>query len=967
MNNRSGLGRFTFLTLVLATTASSGHADTMAPPATVAWQWLDDECEGACKLRVSLVAGPNWSGADTAWIAFNQSEEGGHYVAEIAGKEARFLKVHEGVATPFGQGHPLAALTPGATLSVTLRREPWQMVLIVGDEVVAQAQDCEYRGGRVALATTGPGLAFEAPQFQPLAPLFFSDDFMRGEGDAGAWGALVGEWRVGSPQEGTRADPRLSANPFFYRVKSLDRRRAVAVAGDWFWDRYAVSAAIRLPETGAAGLCAFVQDETRYVAFRVADRAGKPVAELAQVSPTQEVILAERPVDCRLGQWYRLALEARFDGLRGSIDGAPVCATDAVPFGQGKIGLCYEGEQPPATLQFDDVRVRSARELAVAELSTLPWTEVSGDHAQVPAPLQVTGSPDWREYRASLEVSSGTEDDVGLCFGYLAPDDFYLLRRHTSAWSGETSWQLWKADPGGASQLASEPEEEGGSAETSGNGWVAVSVEISAGFVCARVGATTTLAAVDEALMTGARPPGGQVGILAAGAPSDRYRNLVVSFRDDVATPLEVTQQFAQEDTMSQWASPAGAWRLGEGGWIWRRDEFFRDCEFGFPLPDQVGAGEIRTVLAGDGKDPRHGYCLKVNLNGRKPLACGLLRDEKPVASHDGMEWEPGDTLSVQRDGELVRVLLADRVVLGYCDSDPLAGTKVGFRTAGIPTDLDKLKKPRYGTTKQNPVEHRQARNGFLNALGNLILHEVLKQKAPAVHQILRHMNVNVDFVKILSKRQREEDRLKKAADPKLELAELSARSSRLYDCNFSSAPADWRATDGEWQITQRWTCSPQWTFFGGRGGKRPTLWSKREFQGDQVVEFYAAKPMAVQGNGNDHPHNLSLTMCGDGNDPNSGYVFTVAGDDGKTNRLLRNGVELGAGPYRLSSNDPHRSWLNIRAERIGRQLRLSVDDEVLFEREDPAPLPGGPLAFWSDPQGMMVARVKVWDSGPQP
>ncbi|NCQ31202.1 MAG: hypothetical protein GW802_27975, partial [Armatimonadetes bacterium] len=54
MNNRSGLGRFTFLTLVLATTASSGHADTMAPPATVAWQWLDDECEGACKLRVSL-------------------------------------------------------------------------------------------------------------------------------------------------------------------------------------------------------------------------------------------------------------------------------------------------------------------------------------------------------------------------------------------------------------------------------------------------------------------------------------------------------------------------------------------------------------------------------------------------------------------------------------------------------------------------------------------------------------------------------------------------------------------------------------------------------------------------------------------------------------------------------------------------------------------------------------------------
>ncbi|NLJ37132.1 MAG: tetratricopeptide repeat protein, partial [candidate division WS1 bacterium] len=108
--------------------------------------------------------------------------------------------------------------------------------------------------------------------------------------------------------------------------------------------------------------------------------------------------------------------------------------------------------------------------------------------------------------------------------------------------------------------------------------------------------------------------------------------------------------------------------------------------------------------------------------------------------------------------------------------------------------------------------------------------------------------------------------------------------SSNVYDYTFSSAPTDWLARGGLWNATNRWSCSPQWSWYGGYS---PTgiaaLWNKREFVGDIVVELYCAFTMR-QGRNPSYlpPNDVNITICGDGANPDSGYSFIVGGDDNR-------------------------------------------------------------------------------------
>lgn len=934
-------------------------------PPTAEWKWLEAQPEGAFKLRVQVSIGAGADQDATAWIAFNRTPSGRGYLLALSRRGARFARLERGRLVPVrASTHPID-LRPGSPVAVTLKRGLWEMVAIVGDQVAARAFDATWHGGRLGLAVSGPGMTFAEPRVQPLAKLYFADDFMRAPGETGDWTSLAGTWRVGSPREGTRADPRLSANPFFYRVKAFSQGFGLAAAGHWFWDDYSLSVAVRMPSTGAAGICAFVQDRSRYVVFRVRFGTNAPTAELMEVSPAGERLLADKPVSCRPGQWYKLTLIATADALTGQIDSRTVCRSTTVPFGQGRVGLYAGGQSPSPQLRFDDVRVVTVGRSALHDLGAVSWDEVAVKGITGAPPIRLTGAADWETTRVSVQAKVSPLLDAGLCFGYRSPDDYYLIRRHVNAWTGRTVWELWKAAPTGITCVARYELSPAAAKNETDTGWVSVSGEFLGGAVRAQVGDYVVLTAVDADLLRGVRPAGGRVGVLADDSPASRYRDLTLTFPGPDPPPLEVTPQFTKEDTMAGWASPRGVWTLGKHGWIWRRDEFFRDCLFSFPLPDEKKPGHVDVILAGDGTDPRHGYRLALDIQVGKPLACRLLRDEKPVASRTGIEWEPGDHIRFQRTDDLVLVDLTGGPLLAYRDPSPLSGRKVGFRTQGIETDVAELKKPRYGTTPQTTKRKPGAGDQVLNTVGSILLGRVLHKNAPDLARVIDRFGVRVNFVKILSRKQRQKERLRKAADPKLELNELTARSSHLYDCSFSTAPVDWRVGDGVWQVTQRWTCSPQWTFFGGRGGKHPTLWSKRSFFGDQVVEFFAAKPMAQHGPGHDRPSNFSLTMCGDGNDPAVGYVFTVAADGGRWNRLTRNGRVLTESPYKLTSNNPHRAWFQIRAERIGDTLTLTVDDLAAFSVSDSDPLPGGFLAFSSDPQGMMIARVKVWDSGP--
>jgi hypothetical protein len=198
--------------------------------------------------------------------------------------------------------------------------------------------------------------------------------------------------------------------------------------------------------------------------------------------------------------------------------------------------------------------------------------------------------------------------------------------------------------------------------------------------------------------------------------------------------------------------------------------------------------------------------------------------------------------------------------------------------------------------------------------------------------------------------------------------------SSNVYDYTFSSAPTDWLARGGLWNATNRWSCSPQWSWYGGYS---PTgiaaLWNKREFVGDIVVELYCAFTMR-QGRNPSYlpPNDVNITICGDGANPDSGYSFIVGGDDNRVTRIMR-GTQVLAETHDRAALFPiyedgqpamydwHRKWWSVRVRKSGTKLGVYLDNNLVLEAEDPAPLSVGRVGIWTIRNDIVTPRIKVY------
>jgi hypothetical protein len=208
----------------------------------------------------------------------------------------------------------------------------------------------------------------------------------------------------------------------------------------------------------------------------------------------------------------------------------------------------------------------------------------------------------------------------------------------------------------------------------------------------------------------------------------------------------------------------------------------------------------------------------------------------------------------------------------------------------------------------------------------------------------------------------------------------LQASTTNRDDYTFTGAPTDFYSTSGQWSIFSRWPCYGDWSFFGG-DGQNPVLWSKKQYSGDVVAEYYAHPQMILPKEpGYSHPGDLNVTIGGDGKNPASGYSFIVAGWDNTKSALYR-GNELVAessSPSAYFDNTInhamswHRRWIYIRAEvknavkdgKTGAMITLSIDNKKLLEWFDEQPLEswknGGRVAFWTVDSTMMIARAKI-------
>lgn len=200
----------------------------------------------------------------------------------------------------------------------------------------------------------------------------------------------------------------------------------------------------------------------------------------------------------------------------------------------------------------------------------------------------------------------------------------------------------------------------------------------------------------------------------------------------------------------------------------------------------------------------------------------------------------------------------------------------------------------------------------------------------------------------------------------------VRASCLNMRDYTFSTAPVDWYVGRGQWQVTERWKCSPQWSWFGcdRRLNAANVLWSKAAFKGDLLAEFYACIQMDRQADYT-RPSDLNVTICGDGRDLSSGYSFIFGGWNNTMTRLLRHEEvvaqtdrvllprkgQLGGQDWATAF---HRHWFYIRVLKEGSRLSLSVDGREAFNWEDPEPLQGGRIAFWTWDNGVLIARARL-------
>jgi len=203
----------------------------------------------------------------------------------------------------------------------------------------------------------------------------------------------------------------------------------------------------------------------------------------------------------------------------------------------------------------------------------------------------------------------------------------------------------------------------------------------------------------------------------------------------------------------------------------------------------------------------------------------------------------------------------------------------------------------------------------------------------------------------------------------------LDIYSDHVYDYTFSDPPTDWTTAGGLWEATSRWTCSPQWSWFGGvaKDGVA-AVWNKRQFTGDITVEAYCAFKMGVmQGASNyRNPNDMNITICGDGANIDSGYSFIYGGDLNSRSRIVRGTETLAEtrAPEALlpvfedgfpSTYEFHRKWWALRVRKTGDLLQFYVDEKLIAETRDPQPLDAGRVAIWARDNGLILSRIKIY------
>ena len=217
-----------------------------------------------------------------------------------------------------------------------------------------------------------------------------------------------------------------------------------------------------------------------------------------------------------------------------------------------------------------------------------------------------------------------------------------------------------------------------------------------------------------------------------------------------------------------------------------------------------------------------------------------------------------------------------------------------------------------------------------------------------------------------------------------------TVRCTNLVHELFEEAPTAWNWVDGAFRMDCRWACQDQWNFMACGSTSLPYITGKRVFTGDQVHEAFLCLRATFPWDAGDatfeydpavdragkfrrlvaakawyNRRDLNLSFCSDGRDPLSGYSVVFGGEDNRVTRLVRRGVTVAESrqaqhlfPRDESFMVVHWPWWKLTARKTGARIRVSLDDELLFDYTDPEPIAGGHLGFWSVRNGFAMSRI---------
>jgi len=840
--------------------------------------FLEAETEGGFVLAGQLAVEEDGAGGELR-LFFHGREEQHGYVAHLTTQQVWLARIVGGQEQPLGPRFP-SPLEPGRTYDLTLQRGPWRMRLLLDGAVVAEAVDETWAGGKIGWAAAS-GFRLADWNLQPTEEVYFTDDFMRAEAEAGEWTVWRGQGAVQGPED-QRIDPQRSANPFCYEARPTPDQPTVAVTGYWFWQDYTVEASVWADGVAAVGLCAYAQDADRMLLFRWT----KEARELVWVRDGRETVLARTPGGFAPQQWYRLSLRVVDDVAEARVDGQVVATAAGLKARQGRAGLyAAQPTREGGRARFDDVQVASTEGLAERFASdAVRWTATQGEwrveeggYASVgPGPARaMTGPARWSNYVYEVTLTADSAPGAGLCFAARDAQNYFLLRPREA-----------ESDPPQTDNLAYELcRVAGGQATVLDRAVVPaphrLRVTLDRGYVEAVLDDQGRLEAFDPDATAG------RVGLYAAG-PGVRFASASLWFPTEMS-PEPIPVIFAGDELMKSWATDRGAWRqVGREAWL-RRGDYWGNCAVEWPVPDLPPRAKMSVLLAADADDWQQSYWLTLLGTDQGPIWRMGRAAEVRAEGPEGTPLQPGTKVRLERQGRFLSAWAAGRLLTAWREDQPLSGSAVVLQG-----------KPQ-----------------------NLALEEVI------------------------------------------------VRGSQVEDSAFVRAPVDWVAQQGEWTNVQRWTCGPQWSFFGGRSPGLAALWSKARYEGDVTLECYVANQMEAgqDFNGGERtPTDLNVTLCGDGVNLGRGYNFIFAGWGQTFSRLLRGSAVLAEQPFRLGAWEQmlttHQTWCHLRVQKRGGQLRLFVNDRLVLSATDPDPLPGGHLAFWTVGGGIVIARARVYYEG---